>query len=106
MALGGQSRSHDVYVALENMHRGSYQSEVTFCESTIDRHKLIYYARLTARTKYLLAVKLAAGLLAVTWAMNILADLVECRPIWLYWHVVKVELDCAVSLMSLFSELC
>ncbi|KAF8865719.1 hypothetical protein BDZ45DRAFT_372901 [Acephala macrosclerotiorum] len=61
---------------------------------------LIYYARLTARTKYLLAVKLAAGLLAVTWIMNILADLVECRPIWLYWHVIKVEPDCAKAVRS------
>ena len=106
MAVGRQSRQHDLYVALESMHRGSYQPEITSCRSADDCHELVYYGRLTARTKYRLAVYLAAGLLAVTWIMNILTDLLECRPIWLYWHVVEIPPECAVSMVSLFAELC
>ncbi|KAE8450156.1 hypothetical protein EG329_006937 [Mollisiaceae sp. DMI_Dod_QoI] len=61
---------------------------------------LIFYGRLTARTKDLLAVKLAAGLLAVTWVACFLTYFLECRPIWLYWQVLPGLPECAKAVGS------
>ncbi|KUJ20068.1 uncharacterized protein LY89DRAFT_731303 [Mollisia scopiformis] len=61
---------------------------------------LIFYARLTARTTDLLSVKLAAGLLAATWVMNLFTYFFECRPIWLYWQVLPGPPQCAKAVGS------
>ena len=60
-------------------------------------NQLIYYTRLTLRTKELLAVKVTAVVLGVTWLMNVFATFLGCRPIYLYWQVLPHAPQCAVS---------
>jgi hypothetical protein len=58
--------------------------------------KLIYYTRLTSRTKELLAVQITAGFVAVAWVACMLTFFLECRPTHFYWQVLPYAPQCAV----------
>lgn len=57
---------------------------------------LIYcYLRLPLRTNEVLVIKVAAGILAVTWVVCFVTFFVECIPIDLYWNIIQTPPQCA-----------
>jgi len=58
---------------------------------------IYYYMRLSLRPKELLAIKIAAGILVLTWVVCMLTFFLECIPVVLYWQVLPSAPSCAVS---------
>ncbi len=44
--------------------------------------------------------QVGAAVLAATWLINILAFFLECRPVQLYWQVLPLIDQCAVSTLK------
>ena len=59
--------------------------------------KLIYYTRLPLGRNSMFGLKAAAGTLAITWVICMLASLEECQPLSLAWQASPHAPKCAVS---------
>ena len=62
--------------------------------------QVIYYYRITSGFRELVAIKVTAAVLSATWLINMLAFFLECRPVQLYWQVLPLIDQCAVSTLN------
>jgi hypothetical protein len=87
---------HDIHLDDKSLHCW-FSEHIPSPSTLLTPLQLIYYTRLPLGRNSMFGLKAAAGTLAITWVICMLASLEECQPLSLAWQVSPHAPKCAVS---------